>query len=63
MGFFWYILGVVSGMLLLLVISCSVVSGRISREEEKRELAEKREECSEDGKGKDVWYAPQGDSE
>ena len=29
---------------------------------EKRELEETREECSEDGKGKDVWYAPQGDS-
>lgn len=48
MGVIWYILGVVSGMLLMVVISCSVVSGRISREEEKRELAEKREECSGD---------------
>lgn len=48
MGVIWYILGVVSGMLLLVVISCSVVSGRISREEEMRELAEKREECSGD---------------
>lgn len=63
MGFIWYILGVVSGMLLLVVISCSVVSGRISREEEMRELSANREECSEDGKGKDVWYDPQGDSE
>ena len=49
MGVIWYILGVVSGMLLMVVISCSVVSGRISREEEMREWAEKREECSEDG--------------
>lgn len=63
MGVIWYILGVVSGMLLLLVISCSVVSGRISREEEMRDLSANREECIEDGKGKDVWYAPQGDSE
>lgn len=56
MGFFWYILGVVSGMLLLVVISCSVVSGRISREEEMRELAEKREECSEDGRPQGVCH-------
>ena len=63
MGVIWYIIGVVSGMLLMVVISCSVVSGRISREEEMRELEENWEECSEDGKGKDVWYAPQGDSE
>ena len=49
MGIIWYILGAISGMLLLAFISCSVVSGRISREEEMRELAEKREECGEDG--------------
>ncbi|MGM9601087.1 MAG: hypothetical protein ACI3W5_05835 [Faecousia sp.] len=63
MGVIWYILGVISGVIVTVFVSCSVVSGRISREEEMRELAEKREECREDGKGKDVWYAPQGDSE
>lgn len=49
MGIIWYILGLISGGILTAVASCTIVSGRISREEEMRELAEKREECREDG--------------
>ena len=49
MGFFWYILGVISGVILTVFVSCSVVSGMISREEEMRELSANREECREDG--------------
>ena len=50
MGVIWYILGVVSGMLLMVVISCSGVGGRIGREEEMRDLSANREDCREDGK-------------
>lgn len=59
MGVIWYILGVVSGMLLLIVISCSVVSGRISREEERCGGCVFREECSED-ESKCPWRCSDG---
>lgn len=39
MGIVWYLLGVLSGMLLLVVLSCAVVSGKISREEEAADFA------------------------
>ena len=49
MGIIWYILGLISGVILTAVVSGTIVSGRISRDEEMRELAEKREECGKDG--------------
>ena len=42
MGIVWYILGLISGVILTAVVSCTIVSGEISREEEIRELEEKR---------------------
>lgn len=60
MGVIWYILGVGSGMLLLLVMSCSVVSGRISREEENREFQTREDNGEQNGRRTDGRVHQQG---
>lgn len=48
MGIIWYILGLISGVILTAVASCTIVSGEISRKEEMCGGCIFREECGED---------------
>lgn len=59
MGIIWYILGLISGVILTAVASCTIVSGEISRKEEMCGGCVFREECGEDA-SKCNWRCSDG---